>query len=261
MAEYEIVNKRYLIAGSIVFEPDSRHIYSSNKMTEHIAVKYDLGENSKEILLALIESDTCMSPEELLEEVWRRKKQIEVDITSVRQSVSKLRKNLKIVEPKIDIVKTIPRKGYFLDADVELIKDEVIHTEAVKKKEVKRTHLLKICMALAVLVAFLALFSIYHSQAQSDESIFSEVENMGLNDSDLKVMQSKDHPVDQSLLPFFRGCISQLKLLDAETVIIYSNAEGVISLTAFYEKPIKKSTTYRFILTKSFGKGRGECVF
>lgn len=256
MSEYEIVNKRYLIAGSIVFEPDSRHIYRSNKMTEHIAVKYDLGENSKEILLALIESDTCMSPEELLEEVWRRKKQIEVDITSVRQAISKLRKNLKLVEPKIEIVKTIPRKGYFLDADVELIKNGPIHTEAVENKEYKRSNLLKLSI---LLVVFYALFFIYHRQKQPEESVFSEVENMNL--TDLKVMQSKDNPVEQSLLPFFRGCISQLKLLDAETVIIYSTTEGVISLTAFYETPIKKATTYRLVLIKNIDKGGSECVF
>ncbi|WP_409581044.1 winged helix-turn-helix domain-containing protein [Vibrio owensii] len=103
-----------------MFEPfeNSIYIYRTNRKE---ITKHEIGENSKDVLLELIESKKCLSTEELLENIWRNKRKSEVDITSVRQAVSKLRKSFSFVAPEIDIIKTIPRKGYLLNAKVILL--------------------------------------------------------------------------------------------------------------------------------------------
>ncbi|MFS1918966.1 winged helix-turn-helix domain-containing protein [Vibrio sp. 10N.286.45.E10] len=63
--------------------------------------------------MELIVSGTYLSVEQLLEEVWRKQRQVEVDVTSVRQAVSKLRRSLKIVAPQVDVIKTIPKRAIY----------------------------------------------------------------------------------------------------------------------------------------------------
>ncbi|WP_372384921.1 transcriptional regulator [Vibrio sp. BS-M-Sm-2] len=111
----------YLIADCIAFDPHGKCIYRYDSFNRKQTIKYDIGDNSSDILMELIVSGTYLSVEQLLEEVWRKQRQVEVDVTSVRQAVSKLRRSLKIVAPQVDVIKTIPKKGYLFDANVELI--------------------------------------------------------------------------------------------------------------------------------------------
>ncbi len=135
-----MINK-YLIADCIIFEPNSNSIYRYPIAKGGDSVEYDIGDNSKDILLVLVERDGCISAEELLQEVWREKRKIEVDITSVRQAVSKLRKSLSVIAPDIEIIKTVPKAGYVLNAQVTLIKNELIVKSDENKIKVKNVYL------------------------------------------------------------------------------------------------------------------------
>ncbi|WP_104023702.1 winged helix-turn-helix domain-containing protein [Vibrio hyugaensis] len=250
------MNVKYLISDSIVFEPEFNHIYCLKSGKGETVVKHDIGDNSKDILLALIDSDGCMSTEELLEEVWRKKRNIEVDVTSVRQAVSKLRKSFKLIEPEIEAIKTVPKKGYVLDVHFELMRDD-LPTKSLESSNRASGYLIAICVAVTTaLFSFLA----YDNNA-FDESPFSKVYGISIGDSNLNVVQSKHHPVDKRLLPIFSQCISQLNLFDADTVVIYSTTEDFLSLTAFYEKPIEKQITFRLILSKGVDEESKKCGF
>lgn len=248
------MNLKYLIADYIVFCPIGNYIYSSLNVDGKEAIKYDIGDNSRDILLVLLEG-RCMSAEQLLEEVWRKQREIEVDITSVRQAVSKLRKSLKIVAPGVEVIKTVPKKGYILDVNVEVIHDELIHHESAKKEQATLPVLVSLCI---IMLAFLVAFFSYYIKSP-EESPFSKVVGIDLIDSGLNVVESKHHPVDKALLPLFSQCISELNLFDADTVAIYSTTEDFLSLTAFYEEPITRQVTFRLILSKGFNRESYKC--
>lgn len=250
------MNVKYLISDSIVFEPEFNHIYRLNNGKNETVVKHDIGENSKDILLALINSERGMSTEDLLEEVWRKKRNIEVDATSVRQAVSKLRKSMKLLEPEIEAIKTMPKKGYVLNVHVELMTDER-PCKTLGSQSRALWYLITICVA--VTSVLFNLFS--YNNSALDESPFSKVDSINIKSSSLNVVQSIHYPVDERLLPIFSDCISQLKLFDADTVVIYSAKEGFLSLTAFYEKPVKKQISFRLVLSKGFGEESGKCDF
>ncbi|WP_409438345.1 transcriptional regulator [Vibrio sp. BS-M-Sm-2] len=240
----------YLIADCIAFDPHGKCIYRYDSFNRKQTIKYDIGDNSSDILMELIVSGTYLSVEQLLEEVWRKQRQVEVDVTSVRQAVSKLRRSLKIVAPQVDVIKTIPKKGYLFDANVELI------SKGGNRKE--RAPVVVLVLLSIVMLVFLINFFSYYIKSPED-SPFSKVVGIDLVDSSLNVVQSKHHPVDKKLLPIFSKCISELNLFDADTVAIYSTTEDFLSLTAFYEEPNKRQITFRLILSKVFNKEHYKC--
>ncbi|ABU70607.1 winged helix-turn-helix domain-containing protein [Vibrio campbellii] len=249
---------KYLIDDCIVFEPLDSLIYTAKPNKDVKIVKYDIGDNAKDILLELIDSDGCMSAEELLEAVWRKKRNIEVDITSVRQAVSKLRKSLKLVAPEVDVIKTVPKRGYVLDVHVELFKDDRSDSnigDSVRKRSLVNWFLFTTVALVTVSVIFLV-----HPSKGVWGSPFSEPEDIESHDFGMSVLQSKHHPVDKKLLPLFKQCASQLNLSSTDTVVIYATTEQFISLTAFYSKSTKEPVTFRIILPKVGDREGYKCV-
>lgn len=248
---------RYLIDDRIVFEPLGSLIYTSNSNKDVKIIKYDIGDNAKDILLELIASDDCMSAEELLEAVWRKKRKIEVDITSVRQAVSKLRKSLKLVAPEVDVIKTVPKKGYVIDVHVELLKDDRSDLNIGSSKR-KRSLVNWFLSSGVALVTVSAIFLVHTSKGLR-VSPFSKPEDIALYDFGMNVLQSKHHPVDKKLLPLFKQCASQLNLSRSDTAVIYATTEEFISLTAFYSNSAKQPKTFRIILPKVEDKEGYKC--
>ncbi len=249
---------KYLIEGCIVFEPIDGLIYTSKTNKYVKIIKYDIGSNAKDILLELIVSDDCMSADELLEAVWRKKRKIEVDVTSVRQAVSNLRKTLKLVAPEVEVIKTVPKKGYVLDAHVELLKDDRSDLNIVISTR-KRSLINWFLFTTLALVTVAAIFLVNTSKG-ARVSPFSEPEDIELYDFGMNVLQSKHHPVDKKLLPLFKQCVSQLNLSSVDSVVIYSTSEEFMSLTVFYSKSTKQPETFRMILPKVGDREGYKCA-
>jgi DNA-binding winged helix-turn-helix (wHTH) protein len=249
---------KYLIEDHIVFEPGGNLIYASKTNKGVKIVKYDIGDNAKDVLLELIDSDDFMSAEELLEVVWREKRKTEVDISSVRQAVSKLRKSLKLVDSEVDVIKTVPNKGYRLDVRVELFKDN--RSDLNIDNGVRKRNLINWFFYTTVaLVTVVAIFLVHPSKG-ARVSPFSEPEDIELYDFGIKVLQSKRHPVDQKMLPLFKRCVSQLNLSSVDNVVIYSTSEEFMSLTVFYSKSTKQPETFRMILPKVGDREGYKCA-
>lgn len=236
---------KYIIGDCVVFEPADNCIYGIVNGKEEASVKYDIGDNSKDILLELINRGDFISPEDLLQEVWRNKRKIEVDVTSVRQAVSKLRKSLRVVAPELEVIKTVSRRGYILDVHVEQLK-ETLESERVEHKGRATRYFLSTFFI--IISAFSVLLAYYNLNDRPMESPFSEIDGIDEDMFDFKIVQSKYNPIDKSLLPLFIKCSSQLDLLNADTIVIYATTKEFLSLTAFYEKPSKKQITFRLIL-------------
>lgn len=256
------MSKKYLIDDSVVFEPDSNHLYKCDGKDSFAPIKYEIGENSKDVLLTLIEnSGQYVSAEELLEQVWRKNKNVEVDVTSVRQAVSKLRKILKLVEPEIQVIKTVSKKGYCLSVKVKPITDDLNYKISSGFNGVK-----VICkFAFFILLIFLpiALFIYSNKWYLHDSPVFTEIKGIDLYDGKVKLMQNKYHPIDKEVLPFFVNCLSNLglEIKRIDNVVIYSTSERNFSVIVFFNDLENKALTYRFILADSFGKERVKCDF
>ncbi|WP_045384375.1 winged helix-turn-helix domain-containing protein [Vibrio campbellii] len=244
----------YLIAERIVFEPFNNCIYAYRVERTDIN-KYDIGENSKYILLELINNKSYISKEEFLDNVWRKKRNIEVDDTSVRQAVSKLRRSLKLVAPEIEIIKTIPKKGYRLDVEVKLINKEPRGEVVVKKTKGPRLILLMAC-AFTVTVSQL-VFS--HYKRGVEKTPFINLAGVKSFRSGLDVFRPELHRFDEDHIRLAEQCIAKLNLSEADTIVVDTTTKEYLSLTVFYESPIKRHVTIRLVLPKNSGEESYQC--
>lgn len=106
--------KKYHINHKVVFEPATRRIY----LTNDTAKTATLSVASSRCLHALIKHEGLpLSKDSLLQYAWRQHGVMVTD-NSVHQAITAVRKNLRDIGFEENIITTIPRVGYQLNATV-----------------------------------------------------------------------------------------------------------------------------------------------
>lgn len=109
------IGTKFNLANRFTFDPNTNALIDKECDDELIR----LGSNESRILLLLCEKPSeVVSRNELHDFVWR-KQGFEVDDSSLTQAISTLRKLLKDSTKSPQFVKTVPKRGYQLIADVE----------------------------------------------------------------------------------------------------------------------------------------------
>lgn len=109
------IGTKFNLANRFTFDPNTNALIDRECDDELIR----LGSNESRILLLLCEKPSeVVSRNELHDFVWR-KQGFEVDDSSLTQAISTLRKLLKDSTKSPQYVKTVPKRGYQLIADVE----------------------------------------------------------------------------------------------------------------------------------------------
>ncbi|MFB9217456.1 winged helix-turn-helix domain-containing protein [Vibrio sinaloensis] len=109
------IGTKFNLANRFTFDPNTNALIDRECDDELIR----LGSNESRILLLLCEKPSeVVSRNELHDFVWR-KQGFEVDDSSLTQAISTLRKLLKDSTKSPQFVKTVPKRGYQLIADVE----------------------------------------------------------------------------------------------------------------------------------------------
>ncbi|OEF24004.1 transcriptional regulator [Vibrio rumoiensis] len=110
------IGTKYILAQKLIFDPYSNTLIDQTNDNDVIR----LGSNESRILLILIENSTSVvSRDQLHEYVWRDQG-FQVDDSSLTQAISTLRKMLQDSTKSPQYVKTVPKRGYQLIAQVEV---------------------------------------------------------------------------------------------------------------------------------------------
>jgi cholera toxin transcriptional activator len=108
------IGTKFILAGRYTFDPNNNSL--TDKENEEEIVR--LGSNESRILLLLItKPNDVIKREELHDFVWR-KQGFEVDDSSLTQAISTLRKALNDSTKQPEFVKTVPKLGYQMIAQV-----------------------------------------------------------------------------------------------------------------------------------------------
>lgn len=115
---------KFILADRFTFDPTSNSLVDKEADNENVR----LGSNESRILLLLSQRpNEVITRNELHDFVWREQG-FEVDDSSLTQAVSTLRKMLKDSTKSPQFVKTVPKRGYQLIAEVEQLEsDEPAH--------------------------------------------------------------------------------------------------------------------------------------
>lgn len=115
---------KFILADRFTFDPTSNSLVDKEADNENVR----LGSNESRILLLLSQRpNEVITRNELHDFVWREQG-FEVDDSSLTQAVSTLRKMLKDSTKSPQFVKTVPKRGYQLIAEVEQMEaDEHAH--------------------------------------------------------------------------------------------------------------------------------------
>lgn len=109
------IGTKFILAKRFVFDPNSNSLMDQAEECETVR----LGSNESRILLLLCEKpNEVITRNQLHEFVWRDQG-FEVDDSSLTQAISTLRKMLKDSTKSPAFVKTVPKRGYQLIANVE----------------------------------------------------------------------------------------------------------------------------------------------
>ena len=110
------IGTKYILAQQFIFDPYSNTLIDLNNDNDIVR----LGSNESRILLILIEnSNQVVSRDQLHEYVWRDQG-FQVDDSSLTQAISTLRKMLQDSTKSPQFVKTVPKRGYQLIAEVDI---------------------------------------------------------------------------------------------------------------------------------------------
>ena len=110
------IGTKYILAQQFIFDPYSNTLTDLNNDNDIVR----LGSNESRILLILIEnSNQVVSRDQLHEYVWRDQG-FQVDDSSLTQAISTLRKMLQDSTKSPQFVKTVPKRGYQLIAEVDI---------------------------------------------------------------------------------------------------------------------------------------------
>lgn len=110
------IGTKYILANKFLFDPYSNSL--TDQSTESDVVR--LGSNESRILLILIENmNNIVTRDQLHEYVWREQG-FQVDDSSLTQAISTLRKMLQDSTKSPQFIKTVPKRGYQLIAQVEV---------------------------------------------------------------------------------------------------------------------------------------------
>ncbi|WP_105902487.1 winged helix-turn-helix domain-containing protein [Vibrio gangliei] len=121
------IGTKYILAQKFIFDPYSNTLTDLNDDSNVVR----LGSNESRILLILIEnSNQVVSRDQLHEYVWRDQG-FQVDDSSLTQAISTLRKMLQDSTKSPQFVKTVPKRGYQLIAEIELATPPKIQEESV----------------------------------------------------------------------------------------------------------------------------------
>ncbi|SHO57971.1 winged helix-turn-helix domain-containing protein [Vibrio quintilis] len=111
------ISAKFILAERFTFVPNNNSLTDQENEDEVIR----LGTNESRILLMLAQHpNEVIQRNELHDFVWR-KQGFEVDDSSLTQAISTLRKMLKDSTKSPRYIKTVPKRGYQLIADVQLI--------------------------------------------------------------------------------------------------------------------------------------------
>ncbi|CAM3575517.1 Transcriptional activator CadC [Vibrio aerogenes CECT 7868] len=111
------ISAKFILAERFTFVPNNNSLIDQENEDEVIR----LGTNESRILLMLAQHpNEVIQRNELHDFVWR-KQGFEVDDSSLTQAISTLRKMLKDSTKSPRYIKTVPKRGYQLIADVQLI--------------------------------------------------------------------------------------------------------------------------------------------
>lgn len=110
------IGTKYILGDRFTFDPNSNSLVDLDSDSEVVR----LGSNESRILLMLSQRpNEVVTRNELHDFVWREQG-FEVDDSSLTQAISTLRKMLKDSTKSPEFVKTVPKRGYQLIANVEL---------------------------------------------------------------------------------------------------------------------------------------------
>ncbi|ANQ25149.1 hypothetical protein BA894_01195 [Vibrio natriegens] len=116
------MNRIYLLAEKLIFD-SSKDLLIDN---EHREVEIKLGTNESRLLFVFCNNPKkVLSRKNLNEQVWINRG-FQVDDSSLTQAISTLRKNLGDSANFPEFVKTVPKSGYQLIADVVSLESEYI---------------------------------------------------------------------------------------------------------------------------------------
>ena len=108
------IGTKFILAGRYTFDPNNNSL--TDKENEEDIVR--LGSNESRILLLLVtRPNDVIKRDELHDFVWR-KQGFEVDDSSLTQAISTLRKALNDSTKQPEFVKTVPKLGYQMIAEV-----------------------------------------------------------------------------------------------------------------------------------------------
>ncbi|MCG3727975.1 winged helix-turn-helix domain-containing protein [Vibrio cincinnatiensis] len=111
---------KFILANRFTFDPMSNLLIDTDAGDEEIR----LGSNESRILFMLVQRpNDVITRNELHNYVWREQG-FEVDDSSLTQAISTLRKMLKDSTKAPQFIKTVPKRGYQLIANVESIESE-----------------------------------------------------------------------------------------------------------------------------------------
>lgn len=225
-ATYKLLNNLYFDAHKrIVF---LRKAPSSKNKEETL----QLGDSESEILYLLAVSATPLSKEDLLNKVWRERKKVEVDYTSVTKSISLLRKSLNSLMPGQDFIITIPKLGYILSEP------------AVEQCSNKNQPNYVLVVFYIMFIVFIFSLSVLYKPVNNNLR-FERFNDIHINDID--IIKRKGEIVSGRVLPIISVCLKRLPIQKHSTVLIHVNKDYFISLTNFTNEGPAKN--YKIIYT------------
>ncbi|XAW90145.1 transcriptional regulator [Vibrio sp. CDRSL-10 TSBA] len=127
---------KFILADRFTFDPTSNSLVDKEADNENVR----LGSNESRILLLLSQRpNEVITRNELHDFVWREQG-FEVDDSSLTQAVSTLRKMLKDSTKSPQFVKTVPKRGYQLIAEVEQLEaDETAQAPDEQPEQTERS--------------------------------------------------------------------------------------------------------------------------
>lgn len=138
------VGNKYILANNIIFDPHNHSLL--DQADNHNLTR--LGSNESQILRILIESSPdIVTREDLHQLVWRDQG-VQVDDSSLTQSISTLRKQLKDSTRSPVYIKTVPKRGYQFIAPFEtnvpystpLAAENMTQNPHVSAEEISQSH-------------------------------------------------------------------------------------------------------------------------